>query len=125
MQYYSEDHVWVRPDRDGATVGISRHAAAELGEVTFVELPTRGARVAAGDLLCVVESVKTAADVACPVQGTVQDVNALLLDQPSLVNASPEADGWLCRLCDVPAGDLASLMTDTEYAAAIAPPPAP
>jgi len=120
MRYYSEDHVWVQLDDRVATLGISRHAADELGELTFVELPIQGSHIAAGEVLCVVESVKTAADVACPIAGTVHQVNGRLADEPALVNTHPEADGWICRLRDVCAADLQRLMTARQYEAAMA-----
>jgi glycine cleavage system H protein len=125
MQYYSEDHVWVRVVGAAVTLGLSRHAAAELGELTFVELPGRGRRVARGDVLCVVESVKTAADVASPVSGVVCEVNERLVETPGLVNSSPEEDGWLCRLREVPDSDLADLIAPAAYAAALVRPNRP
>jgi glycine cleavage system H protein len=120
MRYDSEDHVWVRLDDGIATLGISRHAAAELGELTFVELPRPGTRLARGDALCVVESVKTAADVPCPLGGTVCAANTLLEDQPALVNSSPEDDGWICRLTDIAPADLTRLLTAPQYEAFLA-----
>ncbi len=116
MRYYSEDHVWVEWCNGTATLGISQHAAQELGELTFVELPSPGARLARGELLCVVESVKTAADVSSPVGGTVAAANHLLDAHPERLNASPEDEGWICRLADVPAADLAGLLSPERYA---------
>jgi glycine cleavage system H protein len=120
MRYYSEDHVWVSLEAGLATLGISRHAAAELGELTFVEVPPRGTHLHAGDVVCVVESVKTAADVAAPVAGVVQEANAALADHPALVNASPEGEGWICRLANVPDADFQRLMTPAQYDAFLA-----
>lgn len=122
MRYYSEDHVWVCPGPAGATLGLSAHAAAELGELTFVELPRPGTRLAPGDLLCVVESVKTAADVACPIHGVVTEVNHRLVEEPRLVNASPTTDGWICRLAEMASADLAPLLTEEEYEATVVHP---
>lgn len=120
MHYYSEDHVWVRLCDGTATLGLSRHAAGELGELTFVELPGPGTRFARGDVLCVVESAKTAADVACPVGGVVCAANRLLQDHPALVNSSPEGDGWVCRLADIDAADVPRLLTAEQYEAFLA-----
>lgn len=120
MPYYSEDHVWVQVDDRIATLGVSRHAADELGEVTFVELPPPGARLARGDVLCVLESAKTAADVACPLGGTVCAVNRLLDGAPAQVNSSPEGDGWICRLADLDLADIPRLLTAEQYAAFLA-----
>ena len=115
MKYYSEEHQWVRVDGDTVTVGISAFAAEELGEVNFVELPEPGALMAAGDTLCVVESVKAASDVIAPVSGRVVEVNASLTENPGQLNDSPESDGWICRLCQVPAAELAALMDEKHY----------
>jgi glycine cleavage system H protein len=120
MRYYSEDHVWLELQVDSATLGLSRHAVTELGELTFVELPTPGSRCARGDVLCVVESRKTAADVCSPVGGTVVAANELLHEQPGLVNASPEAAGWICRLTDIAAVDLTALLSPAQYEALVA-----
>ncbi len=120
MQRYSEDHVWVRLDGPLATVGLSRHAAEELGSVTFVELPPKGARLAAGGPLCIVESSKAAADIPCPVTGVVEETNSRLESQPDLLTASPEEDGWVCRLREVSPDDLAALMTPAQYANSLA-----
>jgi glycine cleavage system H protein len=117
MQHYSEDHIWVRVLDQTATLGLSRHATAELGELTFVELPNPGARFARGDVFCVVESVKTAADLCCPIRGTVCAVNRLLENQPALLNSSPEDDGWVCRLTDVDPADILHLLTPEQYEA--------
>jgi glycine cleavage system H protein len=119
MRYYSEDHVWVELCARTATLGLSRHAAAELGKLTFVEPPRLGARIARGETLCVVESVKTAADVSSPVSGTVCATNPLLEEHPDCVNTNPETEGWICRLTEVEPADLAGLLSAECYAARI------
>ena len=115
MKYYSEEHQWVLVDGDTVTVGISAFAAEELGEVNFVELPTPDTEIAAGETLCVVESVKAASDVISPVSGRVVEVNASLAENPGQLNDSPESDGWICRLRQVPAAELAALMNEKRY----------
>jgi glycine cleavage system H protein len=115
MRYYSEDHMWLDLCEGVATLGVSPHAAAELGELTFVELPTPGTHIARGDVLCVVESLKTAADLCCPVGGTVCAANHLLRDRPAGVNSSPEGEGWICRLTNVAPSDIARLLTAEQY----------
>ena len=117
MKYYSEEHQWAQPDQDDVTVaiGISAFAAEELGEVNFVELPAPGTTIAAGDTLCVVESVKAASDVIAPVGGRVVAVNERLSTQPGLLNEAPEGDGWICRLSQVPPTDLERLMDEKGY----------
>jgi glycine cleavage system H protein len=105
---FSKDHEWVRIDGDTATVGITDHAQAQLGDVVFVELPQIGAAVAKGDQAGVVESVKAASEIYAPVAGEVVEVNAALTEDPALVNRAPEGEGWFFRLKagDADTGDL-------------------
>ncbi len=96
---YAETHEWARLEEDGTiTVGISDHAQAALGDVVYVELPELGTSFAASDQAGVVESVKAASDVYCPVDGEVVEVNARLEDEPEAVNGSPYEDGWFYRV---------------------------
>jgi len=117
MKQYSEEHQWVEIAGGLATVGVSAFAAGELGEVTFVELPHVGQLVRKGEPLCVVESMKAAADLTAPISGKIVEVNSVLERNPSFLNQSPEADGWLCRLAGVREDELASLMGKKAYEA--------
>ena len=96
--HYAESHEWVRVDNDTAVVGISDHAQEELTDVVFVELPEVGRRVASGEACAVVESVKTASDIYCPVNGEIVEVNDAVVDDPSLANSSPYGDGWFFKV---------------------------
>ena len=116
MKRYTEQHEWVELDGDKATIGISIHAAQELGDITFVELPELDDEMDQGDQLAVVKSVKAAADVYCPVSGTVVEVNEDLEETPETVNNDAEGIGWICRLEGVSSNDLESLMTEDAYA---------
>jgi glycine cleavage system H protein len=96
---YTKDHEWLRLDDDGSvTVGISDHAQEALGELVFVEVPEVGDSLSVGDACAVVESVKAASDIYCPLTGEVTEVNSALADTPELVNNSPYEDGWVFRL---------------------------
>jgi glycine cleavage system H protein len=95
---YTEDHEWLRAEGDEAVVGITAYAADELGDVVFVELPSVGRRLAAREAFGVIESVKTASDLYCPVAGEVVAVNDALTGAPELVNGDPHGDGWMIRL---------------------------
>ena len=95
---YTDTHEWVAVDGDTARVGISDHAQELLGELVYVELPEVGAEIAAGDEVCVVESVKAASDVYTPISGTVLEVNEALEGSPDLVNSDPYAKGWLFKI---------------------------
>ena len=113
--YFTKDHEWIRVDGDSATVGISDHAQAALGDIVFVEVPAAGRTLAKGDDAAVVESVKAASDVYAPVGGEVTDGNAALADDPSLVNREPEGDGWFFKLKLADASDLDGLMDEAAY----------
>lgn len=115
MKYYSEDHEWIEVKGRVAVVGISEHAAEELGDITYVELPMEGEDVIVGDAICVVESVKAAADVYAPISGSIAAVNDALEDHPELINQSPEDDGWIYKLKDFEEDDLADLMNTDQY----------
>ena len=83
---YTEDHEWLRVDGDLVVVGITEHAAEQLGDVVFVELPETETQVAKGDDVVVIESVKAASDIAAPLDGEIVEVNDDLADNPGLVN---------------------------------------
>jgi glycine cleavage system H protein len=95
---YSTDHEWV--SRDGGTVriGITDYAQDALGDVVFVQLPTPGQQVSAGDTFGEVESTKSVSDVYAPVSGTVVDVNDALGERPQALNEDPYGDGWICTI---------------------------
>ena len=113
---FTPTHEWVRRDGDTATVGISDHAQAQLGDVIFLDLPAIGARLTAGARFGAIESVKAASDLYAPVSGTVSEFNETLTDAPERVNTSPYEDGWLLRLRDVTEGDL-ELVDEATYLA--------
>lgn len=95
---YSKEHEWVRQDDGDVVVGITDHAAEELGEIVFIELPEVGATVTAGESMGTIETVKAVEELYAPVSGTVAAVNDALADQPELVNGSPYEDGWFVRI---------------------------
>jgi len=114
---FSKDHEWVNLDGDTATIGITAYAADQLGDVVFVDLPTAGKSVKAGEGLAVVESVKAASDVYSPVAGEVTEVNAALSDEPQTVNDAPEAGGWFVKLKVADPKALDALMDRPAYEA--------
>lgn len=115
--YYSEDHEWIAVEGDIGTVGITKYAAEQLGDVVFVEPPEAGASFSKGDDMAVVESVKAASDVYAPVSGEVVEANGALGDAPETVNEDPEGKGWFCKLKLSDAGELSGLMDAAAYTA--------
>jgi glycine cleavage system H protein len=114
---YTKDHEYVRVEGDVAVVGVSDHAQEALGDVVFVELPAIGAKLAKGDSAAVVESVKAASDVFAPISGEVVEVNKEVDAQPGLINEDATGRGWIFKIRLADAGELASLLSEADYAA--------
>jgi glycine cleavage system H protein len=112
---FSKSHEWLRIDGGVATVGITKYAADQLGDVVFVELPQTGKKVAAGGEIAVVESVKAASEIYAPISGEVTESNAAIKDDPAKVNADPEGAGWFFRMKVSGVGELEKLMTEAQY----------
>ena len=105
---YTETHEWIKMEGGVATIGITRYAADELTDVTYVELPELGAEVEAGSPFGEIESVKATSDLSSPIGGKVIDVNGRLDAEPELVNQDPFGEGWMVKL---EAGDTAPMET--------------
>ncbi len=98
MLKFTQDHEWLKIEGDVATVGITEHAAEQLGDLVFVELPEVGAAFGKGNGAATVESVKAASDVYCPLDGEIVAVNEAIVADPSLVNSDPAGAGWFFKL---------------------------
>ncbi len=114
---FTKDHEWVEVVGDIATVGITSYAAQQLGDVVFVDLPSAGKAVKAGEELAVVESVKAASDVYAPVSGEVVEANSEVAETPETVNAMPESSGWFVKLKLSDPAEVEALMDRTAYEA--------
>ena len=118
---YTKSHEWVRVESDGSvTVGITDHAQELLGDMVFVELPEVGNTYTTGDECAVVESVKAASDVYCPVTGEITAINEDLPDAPETINQDAYDSGWMFRLSLEDEGELAELMDAEAYAEFVA-----
>lgn len=116
---YAESHEWLSLDNDVATVGITDHAQALLGDLVYVELPEVGSDIEKGAEAGVVESVKAASDYYSPVSGKVVEVNTALEDSPELVNSDPYEDGWLFRIELTEASEVEEMLSAEDYQDAI------
>ncbi len=112
---YTEEHEWLRVDGDLVVVGITEHAAEQLGDVVFVELPEPETQVAKGDDIVVIESVKAASDIAAPVDGEIVEVNDDLADNPGLVNEDALGAAWFFKMKVVDMSQLDDFMSEDEY----------
>jgi len=114
---FLKSHEWARLEDDGrVTVGISDHAQAQLGDLVYVELPSVGDSVEAGNVVAVVESVKAASDVYAPVSGTVVAINEALADAPETINGDAYGAGWLYVLKPSDPAQLDELLGPDDYA---------
>ena len=116
---YTEEHEWLLKEGDTVTVGITEHAAEQLGDLVFVELPEVGTEVSKDDEVVVIESVKAASDILAPLNGKIVEVNDAIVEDPSLVNSDPMGEGWFFKLDSISEGDLDSMMTKEQYDAFI------
>ena len=112
---YTEDHEWLRVDGDVVIVGITSHAAEQLGDVVFVELPEAETQVAKGDDIVVIESVKAASDIAAPLDGEIVEVNDALADNPGLVNEDPLERAWFFKMKVEDLAQVDSYMDEDAY----------
>ena len=112
---YTEDHEWLRVEGDIVVVGITEHAAEQLGDVVFVELPEAETQVTKGDDIVVIESVKAASDIVAPLDGEIVAVNDDLADNPGLVNEDPTGNAWFFKIKVEDMGQLDGYMSEDEY----------
>lgn len=112
---YTRTHEWVRLDGQTATVGITDHAQAELGDVVYVELPEPGTALQCEEVFGTVESVKAVSDLYAPLSAVVTDVNTVLADRTELVNQDPYGEGWMLKLALADGASTDHLMTPDEY----------
>ena len=113
---YSSTHIWVEVlDTDCVRMGLTDFAQEELGEIVFVELPESEHSYTAGEECALVESVKTAADIYCPVGGEIVEINYDLEDNPTLINHDPYGEGWLYQLKQDNTVDIDELLDSEEY----------
>ena len=116
---YTKEHEWVRLQDGIATVGITDYAQHELGDVVYVELPKIGTKLASGQSLGTVESVKAVSEIYSPVSGEVTEVNSALSQTPETINKDPHGQAWLIKLKVDDAGAVSGLMDAAAYQAFI------
>jgi glycine cleavage system H protein len=120
MLKFTQEHEWLKIEGDVATVGITTHAAEQLGDLVFVELPEVGATFSKDGDAATVESVKAASDVYCPLDGKITEINQAIVDDPSLVNSDPQGAGWFFKLKLSNASDADALLDEAAYKELIA-----
>jgi len=112
---FTEEHEWLRVEDDEVVVGITDHAASELGDIVFVELPEPGTTVSKDDEVVVIESVKAASDILAPIDGEITEVNEAIIDEPGKVNEDPMGDGWFFRIKPSDPSQMDEMMDEAAY----------
>ncbi|MBQ1635305.1 MAG: glycine cleavage system protein GcvH [Bacteroidales bacterium] len=112
---YSESHEWVKVEGDLAIIGVSDFAQAEMGDITYVDLPSEGDEVAAGEEFGALESVKASSELYSPVSGTVEAVNEELESAPEKVNEDAYG-AWIIKVRMSDPSELEALMDAAAYA---------
>lgn len=112
---YTEEHEWLLREGDLVTVGITKHAAEQLGDVVFVELPEVGTEVTKDEEIVVIESVKAASDILAPLDGEIVEVNEAIVDAPSQVNEDPEGEAWFFKVKPSDLSPMDDYMDEAAY----------
>jgi len=116
---YTKDHEWIRVEGNEATVGITEFAQRELGDIVYVDVPTKGKALEQDEVFGTIEAVKTVSDLFLPVAGTVIEVNPALDGEPELVNTDSYGEGWLVKISINDAASVDSLLSATDYQALV------
>lgn len=112
---FTEEHEWLREDGDEMVVGITIHAAEQLGDVVFVELPEEGTTISKDDEVVVIESVKAASDILAPVDGEITEVNSALADNPGMVNEDAQGEAWFFKMKVSDPSQMDEFMDEAAY----------
>ncbi len=112
---FTKSHEWVKVDGDVATIGVTEFAQSELGDITYLELPSAGTALRQSEPFGVVESVKAASDVYAPISGEVIEENNAAIDAPEIVNSSPFNDAWLIKVRIEDTSQLDNLLDAEAY----------
>ena len=114
---YSQDHEWLKVDGEFAFVGITAHAANELGDIVFLDIPSLGETLDKDEIFGSIEAVKTVADLLLPVGGEIVEFNEALEGEPALVNSDPYGAGWIVKIKMTDPAQVADLMDASAYSA--------
>ena len=112
---FTEEHEWLRMEDEVVVVGITEHASAQLGDIVFVELPEEGQTLSKDDEAAVIESVKAASDILCPLDGEVIEVNQAIVDEPTKVNEDPLGAGWFFKIVPSDLSQMDDYMDENAY----------
>ncbi len=112
---FTEEHEWLEIEDDLVVVGITEHAAEQLGDIVFVELPEEGREVTKDEEVVVIESVKAASDILAPLDGEIVEVNTAIVEEPGKINEDPESDGWFFKMKVEDMSAMDDMMDEAAY----------
>ena len=112
---FTEEHEWLLDESGVITVGITEHAAEQLGDIVFVELPDAGTEVSKDEEVVVIESVKAASDILAPIDGEIVEVNEAIVDNPAMVNDDPQGEAWFLKMKASDPSQMDDLMDEAGY----------
>ncbi len=112
---FTEEHEWLLDESGVITVGITEHAAEQLGDIVFVELPDAGTEVSKDEEVVVIESVKAASDILAPIDGEIVEVNEAIVDNPAMVNDDPQGEAWFFKMKALDPSQMDDLMDEAGY----------
>lgn len=112
---YTSEHEWVRLEGDIAYVGITDYAQEQLGDIVFVDIPSVGETLDAGEVFGTIEVVKTVSDLFAPISGEILEQNEALEENPELVNKDPYGKGWLIKVRPTAIDEMNNLLDASAY----------
>ena len=114
---YTKEHEWLKIEGNIGIYGVTEHAASELGDVVYVDIPDAEAEFSKGESFGTIEAVKTVADIYAPVAGKLTEINEALEDAPETVNNDPYGDGWIVKFELTDPSELDNLLDAEAYKA--------
>ena len=112
--FYSKDHEWIRfEDATTATIGVSKFAVEQLGDIVHIEINNMGSEVEAEDSFGTIESTKTVSDLYLPISGTITAINEDLIESPESLQGADDGVKWLAKITYTKKDG--ELMSGTEY----------
>ncbi|MDP1975891.1 MAG: glycine cleavage system protein GcvH [Alphaproteobacteria bacterium] len=115
MIKFTKEHEWIKIEGNIGIVGITAHAKTQLGNLVYIELPKIGIEVKKGKEIAIVESVKAASEIYAPLSGEIIETNLKIVDNPSLIDESPQDQGWFFKLRIQNLDELTQLMSEESY----------
>ena len=116
---YTKDHEWLKIEGNEAYIGITDFAQRELGDIVYIDINTVGDEVSKDEVFGTVEAVKTVSDLFMPVTATVLETNAVLNDNPELVNSDPYGQGWMVKVTLSDVAEIEGLLDADGYRALV------